>query len=192
VPLKNTDTPQNPQSRSLIVYLGNPILSSDRIGIDVGQRLAREVSGGTLRRDVLRKDISLGDVLRSTDIREFIGSPLDLISEIEGYERLVLIDAIVTKKLEVGQVALFREEELLEFAKAQHVHGLNLAEVIALSRRLSLPFPERILLIGIEVGDIGAFGDTLDSRLQDRFEGIYRSVREAVLSFLGETGQQGE
>ena len=68
------------------------------------------------------------------------------------------------------------------------MHGLNLAEVIALSRRLSLPFPERILLIGIEVGDIGAFGDALDPQLRDRFSEIYRNVRDAVLGFFEESG----
>jgi len=163
-----------PQKHSLIVYMGNPILSGDRIGIDVGRRLARDLPRLSLPRAV--------------EIREFVGSPLDLLSELEGYRELVLIDAIVTRKMEIGAVALFREEEIVEFARAQHVHGLNLAEVIALSRRLGLPFPERILLVGIEVGDVGKFGDRLDPKLEARLDDIYSAVRDATAEFLGSGG----
>jgi len=162
------------QKHSLIVYLGNPILSSDRIGLDVGRRLARELPRFSLPNAV--------------EIREFVGSPLDLLSELEGYRQLVLIDSIVTRKMEIGEVALFREEEIVDFAKAQYVHGLNLAEVIALSRRLGLPFPERILLIGIEVGDVGKFGDRLDPKLEARLQDIHAAVRDATAEFLGSDG----
>lgn len=154
----------------LIVYLGNPILSSDRIGIDVGRRLARELPRLRLP--------------GSVEIREFVGSPLDLLSQMEGYGSLVLIDSIVSGTLAIGDVALFREEELVRFAKAQHVHGLNLAEVIALSRRLGLPFAERLLLIGIEVGNVGRFGDRLEPALQERLEAICQKVCAAVQEFF--------
>jgi hydrogenase maturation protease len=136
----------------------------------VGRRLARELPRLSPPHPV--------------EIREFVGSPLDLLSELDGYRELVLIDAIVTRRMAVGDVALFREEEIVEFAKAQYVHGLNLAEVIALSRRLDLPFPERILLIGIEVGDVGKFGDRLDPDLEKRLEDIHTAVRDAAAEFL--------
>lgn len=157
---KKTDT--------LLVYLGNPILKNDCIGIKIGSRLEND-----LRK---RKDIK---------VCEFIGSPLDLIYQITGYERVLLLDSIITGSLDIGSVVIFKEEELLNHSKNFHyLHGVNLPEALDLSRRLGIPLPSSIRLIGIEIGKADEYGETLSDELNDKLEEIYRNIYDVVCEFL--------
>jgi hydrogenase maturation protease len=151
----------------LILYIGNPIVRNDQVGLIVGRRLAERYAD---RRDV--------------EVREFIGSPLDLIGEIEGYPSVVLIDSMVTGTEAIGAVRLYREEELLERRGDVYPHGMNLPEAVILARRLGLEIPQGISLVGIEVGPIGAFAEAPSPELAASLERIYGEVLEAVRSLV--------
>jgi hydrogenase maturation protease len=151
----------------LILYIGNPIVENDQVGLIVGRRLAGRYAG--------RPDV---------EVREFIGSPLDLIGEIEGYTSVILIDSMISGTEAVGTVRRYREEELLGRRGDVYPHGMNLPEAVALARRLGLEIPRGISLVGIEVGPIGSFGDAPSPELASSMERIYRDVLEAVASLL--------
>jgi hydrogenase maturation protease len=150
---------------ALILYIGNPIVRNDQVGLIVGQRLAGLYAG--------RPEV---------EIREFVGSPLDLIGEIEGCPSVVLIDSMVTGTEAVGTVRLYREDELLASRGDVYPHGMNLPEAVALARRLGLEIPPGISLIGIEVGPIGAFSDAPGPELD--LDRIYLDVLEELRTLL--------
>ena len=119
-----------------------------------------------------------------TTIREFSGSPLDLIGQLDGYLRLVVVDSIVTGKLPVGTVTLFGREEILGFSNSVYPHGMNLPEVIALAERMNLPLPEHIHLVGIEIGRVGSFSDRMDPELESAVDRITDEAAGAVREAL--------
>ena len=154
---------------TLLIYLGNPIIKNDCIGIMIGRRLERDL-----------------DSQRNIDICEFVGSPLDLVTHFEGYQKVILVDSIMTGDLDIGTVVLFKEDEILDHAGNFHsLHGINLPEALALSKRLGMAMPSRILLIGIEIGDADEFGETLYEELHEKLEDIYQNVLSAVSGFSG-------
>ncbi|MGA1794390.1 MAG: hydrogenase maturation protease [bacterium] len=152
---------------TLVIYLGNPIIKNDCIGIRIGRRLEEDLSNHT-----------------NISIREFVGSPLDLITHFAGYQRVILVDSIMTGSMEIGTVVLFKEDEILTHAGNYHsLHGINLPEALALSKRMGMDMPPHILLVGIEIGDAGEFGETLSEDLHGQLEGIYKNVRSVVSGF---------
>jgi hydrogenase maturation protease len=159
---------ENPPLRTLLLYLGNPIVGDDRIGLAVGAQLAAELSG-----------------LPDLTAREFSGSPLDLVTAIEGYDRLVLIDAVAAGE-SVGTVRLFDEQELIAHRADAYPHGLNLPEAWALARRLGTPLPAQLLLIGIEVQPVQRFREGLSPELEERLPKIFAEARRLLLEILKE------
>jgi hydrogenase maturation protease len=160
-------SPPAAAKRTLILYLGNPIVRNDQVGLIAGARLARELAGRP-----------------GVEVRKFGGSPLDLVSHLDGYRRLILIDSIWTGTKAPATVVLYREQELLAQRGDAYPHGLNLPEAIRLARALELPLPAEIALIGIETGPITRFGEGLDAELADRLEEtcaeVERLVRELI------------
>jgi hydrogenase maturation protease len=152
----------------LLLYVGNPIAGDDSVGLIVGARLATELSG-----------------LPNLTPREFSGSPLDLVTGLEGYDRLVLIDAMATGE-PVGSVRLFDEAELTAHPGQAYPHGLNLPEALALARRLGTPLPSRIHLIGIEVQPVQRFREGLSPELEERLPKILAETRRLLLEVLAE------
>ena len=91
----------------------------------------------------------------------------------------------MTGTLDIGSVVLFTEEDLLNHSKNFHsLHGINLPEALTLSKRFDMPSPSQILLIGIEIGEAGEFGETLSDELNTQMEDIYESVVNLVSRFL--------
>lgn len=158
-------------SATLILYMGNPIVRNDQIGLLVGSRLASLFSGDA-----------------RVTVAEFTGSPLDLVSQAGGYEQLILIDSVATGENPVGSVTLFDEREMMGRGGDLYPHGMNLPEAIALARRLGAPFPARLHLIGIETGIISEFGEGLSAGLIGKLESIHREVRRLLTGLTGSPG----
>jgi len=154
---------------TLILYMGNPIVKNDQVGLVVGSRVASSYSA--------RPDV---------EVRQFSGSPLDLVSDIQGYDRLILIDSISTGRRQVGSVTLFGEKEILAGSGDVYLHGMNLSEALKLCRRMQLPFPEKLHLLGIEAGVIYEFADTLSPELEEALPGIIANVHGAIDSLLAD------
>lgn len=153
---------------TLLFYLGNPILKNDCIGIRVGNRLEKDLNDNT-----------------KINICEFVGSPLDLVTQFAGYKRIILVDSIITGSLDIGTVVIFKEDELLNYSKNFHyLHGVNIPEALDLSKRLGIPLPAQIFLIGIEIGNADEFGETLSDELNDKLENIYHNIYDVIFRFL--------
>jgi hydrogenase maturation protease len=156
-------------TRTLILYLGNPIVKNDQVGLIVGSQVATLFSSNP-----------------QVDVHEFSGSPLDLVSDINGYRRLILIDSISTGEKPIGSVTLFGEQDILSNRGDVYLHGMNLSEALTLCRRVQLPFPEELYLVGIEAGVIYEFSESLSADLQDKIGQIIPEVRRIVEELLNQ------
>ena len=147
---------------TLICYLGNPIVRNDCIGYILGRRLEREFAGANMT------------------IREFTGSALDFVSEAQDFRQVLIVDAMVTGAVPIGTVKVLTEADLEKYRVGASAHSINLPEALALARKMHVPIPERIILIGIEVPWSGEFGEELAPELAEQLERIYADVRHAI------------
>jgi hydrogenase maturation protease len=150
----------SPAKKILVLGVGNPFRRDDGIGPAVIGRLKSE----------WRPQESNADLLDGgTD-------GLSLIDYIEGYEKVLVVDA-VDMGATPGEVRMFSPEEakLAVKADALSTHGFGLAEVIALMEKLEMKTDMRI--IGIQVKDV-TFGEGMSPEVSSKLEEILKLVKE--------------
>ena len=110
--------------RTLILGIGNSILGDDGVGIRVARQLARLV-----------RDKNINVVEANVD-------GLNLLDFILEYDRLIVIDAIVTEDGEVGKIYRLKPEQICQpSGSAISPHHFNLATTLEIGKRL---FPNKI------------------------------------------------
>jgi hydrogenase maturation protease len=139
-------------SESILVGLGNPIMSDDGIGLLVSRRVHRRLTG---------YDLDLA-----------CGAGLHVMDSILGYRRAVIIDSMVTGCFPVGSVVRIEPGKGMETRRAGHSHGVGFFEAIEIARACDAALPEEILVYGIEVRDPFTIGETVSDCIMDRLEEI--------------------
>ena len=109
--------------KTLILGLGNPILSDDSVGCRVAMAL----------KDRLKEP--------DVDILEASIAGLDFLDLLAGYDRVIIIDAIQTDKGVPGQIYRLEPEIFADTRHAGSPHDVNLATALELGKRLGLPLP---------------------------------------------------
>lgn len=139
--------------KTLVLGLGNTLLTDDGVGILVVRALSRSLE---------QPDV---------DIREACLGGLRLLDVVAGYERLILIDAIQLGG-EAGRIYRLHPTDLGVTLHSSSSHDIGLQAAMELGRKLGLVVPEDkdIVILAIEAADTVTFG-----------ENCTPSVRSAVL-----------
>ncbi len=127
--------------KTLILGLGNPILTDDGVGIHV----ARALAGRLDHADVTVVEANVGG--------------LNLLDLLVDYDALILIDAIQTGVGKPGQI--YRLEPVA-FNTTRHnttSHGIDFTTALEFGKRLGLALPEQITIFAIEAKDISSFSE---------------------------------
>jgi hydrogenase maturation protease len=129
--------------KTLVLGLGNPLLSDDSVGIRVARAL----------RDRLA---SRGDVV----VDEDYWGGLRLMERMVGFDRAIVIDAIMTGR-EPGTIHHLASDDVPTQHSASS-HDVNLPTALEFGRRAGahLPAAQNILLVGIEAADIMTFSES--------------------------------
>lgn len=154
---------RNSGTKTLICCLGNPIGGDDSIGWVIGRRLKSAFSD---------KNVKI--------IPEYSGSALDLVLDICGWQKVFVVDAVVTGKMPAGTVRLFSEEEICENMKPDCFHGVNLPQALIMGRKLNLELPCCLKLIGIEIEPVVSFGEKLSPVLRQRLATVRPEVERVI------------
>jgi hydrogenase maturation protease len=128
--------------KTLVIGLGNPLVSDDSVGLRVVAAIKPLVAD---RRDV--------------DVHEDYCGGLRLMEQMAGYDRAIVVDAILTDALP-GTIHLLTPEAI-PTQRSASAHDVNLSTALEFGRQagVQLPDDENILLIGIEVEDVTNFGE---------------------------------
>jgi hydrogenase maturation protease len=141
--------------KTLVVGLGNPILTDDGVGIYV----VRDAAARCRRSDVTFAEASVGG--------------LRLLDRLAGHERIIIVDAIQTRGGQPGDIYRFKQtsgngrlrplhpDDFCASLHSGSTHDLSLCGALALGRGMGmvLPADEDILIIAIEVEDVLNFGE---------------------------------
>ena len=144
--------------RTIVVGLGNPILSDDSVGIKAAG-LVRELVAGSERIEVV----------------EAYAGGLRLMEAIAGYDRAVIVDAMTSGTCPPGTVLCLRPGDGARTRNMLCSHDSDLETSLCVGRELGLALPREIRIVGIEAEDVENFSEELT-----------RSVRAALPAAVAE------
>lgn len=149
--------------KTLIIGLGNPLVTDDGVGLRVVAELKSRLAHQP-----------------GVEVTEDYWGGLRLMERMVGYERAIVIDAILTGA-EPGTIHQLTPDSI-PTQRSASAHDMNLPTALALGRQagVALPDDENILLVGIEVEDVLNFGEECTPAVG---AAVPRAVEE-VLRFL--------
>ena len=143
---------------TLILGVGNPILTDDGVGIKVARKLKKENPG-----------------LEVTETSEVGIALLDLAV---GYDRLIIIDSIKTKEGKLGELYELKVEDLKPNMYFSSSHGIGIATALELGQRLGYKMPKHVSIYAVEVKDNETFGEECTAEIEERIPAITRQIIE--------------
>jgi hydrogenase maturation protease len=161
--------------KTLVLGLGNPILTDDGVGIHV----VRSLAGRLNQPDVEVAEASLGGVR--------------LLDVVTGYNWLILVDAIQTGE-RAGQVYRLGPNDLQSSLHAASSHDLSLPAALELGRRLGLTLPddEAITIVAVEVEDVVTFEEVCTPQVQAAIPRAAQMVLEVLSDRFPNEGSAGQ
>ncbi|HUV53381.1 MAG TPA: hydrogenase maturation protease [Dehalococcoidia bacterium] len=127
--------------KTLILGLGNPILSDDGVGNRIAQELGNRISS----QDITVEETSM--------------SGLSLLDLLVGYDRAIIVDAIQTTNGKAGQIYRLTPEAFNDTRHASSPHDVNFATALELGHRIGMPMPGQITIYAVEVADTSNFSE---------------------------------
>jgi len=134
--------------RTIVLGVGNPILSDDGVGIHVAKDLKNQINHPSITID------------------EALTGGMNLLDLILGYDKAIIIDAIKTKNTKNGEVRKFSLSDI-STVHSCNPHDVSLLEAVEMAERLGEKrIPCEILIIGISMDKIPCeFGETLSKNI---------------------------
>jgi len=149
--------------KTLILGIGNLVLSDDGVGCKVAQRLEERLKD---RPDITVKETSL--------------SGLSLLDELTGFERLIIVDAIQTKGGKPGTIYRLSPSDF-KTGRMAIIHDLGLFSTLELGRKLEMEMPCEVIIFAIEAKEMATFSEKLSPEVE-------KAVPKAVEAVLKEVG----
>jgi hydrogenase maturation protease len=155
--------------KTVIIGLGNPIMSDDSVGIKIVRELKERVNSE------LRTPNS------ELAIVEAYAGGLRLMDELAGYDRAVIIDAMVTGNKKPGTVQILPLSSLISTRNMTCMHDTNIPTALELGSMLGLKLPNDIIVFGIEAKDVETFGEELTTEVAEAVPIVVRKVMQEVI-----------
>ena len=156
--------------KNLILGLGNSILSDDAIGLFVVRR-AQEL---------------LAELKEYVDFKENHSGGFDLLYDINGYDRLLVVDSIVTGKNKPGTCLTFtiKDFEYLLQLNPVNSHSLNLPTTIKTGKKCGYKMPEDFIILGIESADVTTLSEQLTASVNGCVDNVVERIRKEIHSWI--------
>jgi hydrogenase maturation protease len=157
--------------RTLVVGLGNPILSDDGVGIHVVRAVEARIAdsrGPGPSSDVDFVEASVGG-LRMLDV-------------LAGYDRAIMVDAIQTRTGRPGEVYRLHASDLDASRHVGSTHDMSLTGALALGRRMGMVLPDdgNLVVLAVEAEDVLTFGEACTPRVAIAIPQVVQMVLDEV------------
>ena len=151
--------------RTLVLGIGSPILGDDGVGSHIAQELAKEI-----------KDENI-------DVKDTSTVGLNLLELVVGYDRVIIIDAILTKDGEAGEVYRLGPEDIGEPAQSIiSVHHLNLLTTIKLGKRLfPKKMPGEVIVFAVGIQEVAKVTEEMTGGVKEAIPKVINLVLEEMV-----------
>ena len=143
---------------TVVVGLGNDLLSDDGVGLYVARRLRERL-----------------DPNRYKVVELCIGG-MGLVDYLVGHHRAVLIDACRTGRHPPGTLTFHRPEDFANSPRLASYHTIDFATALELARQLGADLPERIAIFAIEVEDVETIHEGCTPRVEASIETAAKQI----------------
>lgn len=152
--------------KTLVLGIGNPILGDDGIGFHIAQELAKEI-----------KDENI-------EVKDTSVNGLNLLELITGYDKLIVIDAIMTEDEKVGEIYKLKPENIGEPAcSITLLHHLNLNTMIEIGKKLfPKEMPEEVIVFAIGTQQVTKVTEEMTGKVKEAIPKIVGLVLEEISS----------
>jgi hydrogenase maturation protease len=124
---------------TLVLGIGNPILSDDGVGIEVARLLKEQVPSITVE-----------------ETNEASVALLDLIT---GYDKLIIIDSIKSGQGKPGELYKLSLEDFGTSMDFASLHGMDIATAFEVGESLGCTMPRSVSIYAVEVKDNSTFAE---------------------------------
>ena len=143
---------------TLILGVGNPILTDDGVGIKIAQKIKE------------------GNP--NSEVMETSEAGITLLDLIVGYDKLIIIDSIKTEQGKLGELYKLRLEDLKPATGFFSSHGIDIATAFELGQRLGYRMPKFVSIYAVEIRDNSTFGEECTERVKERIPFIAKQIIE--------------
>ena len=143
---------------TLILGIGNPILTDDGVGIKIAQKLKEEKAG--------------------LEVIETSEAGIILLDLIAGYDKLIIIDSIKTEKEKPGDLYKLELKDLKPSKDFSSSHGIGIATAFELGQRLEYRMPKFVSIYAVNIKDNSTFGEECTEEVEERIPFIARQIIE--------------
>ena len=152
--------------KTLVLGLGNPLLTDDAVGLQVVQRLRPELVGWP-----------------SVEVDEDYWGGLRLMERMIGFERAILVDAICSGT-EAGTIHVLSLADIPS-RHSGSAHDMDLGTALALGRHAgaALPAEADIRLVAIEADDVLTFNGECTPRVRANIQRAAETVLELLAAW---------
>lgn len=161
---------------TLVIGVGNPILSDDSVGIRISREVREALAGVGEAWDGPEQATD------RVDVTEIYAGGLRLMEALSGYDRAFLIDAVETGDGPPGTVHTFVREDLRAMRNISGVHDTSLAMALQVADHLGIPLPGDIRIWGVEIGEGMEFGEELTPAVAAAVPRVVGNVLQALQS----------
>jgi hydrogenase maturation protease len=160
-------TPVGMDKKTLILGLGNNILTDDGIGPRLVNDLSRMINDPGLKFTTA----SCGG--------------LEILEYIKDYERVVFIDSIRIRDGKPGDVYYFVPSEFRETSHLSNLHDINFLTALKLGNSLNLGLPVDLHILAVEIIEDMVFSEEFTPLLKEKYPTILEEVFLLVKQITG-------
>ena len=150
---------------TLVLGMGNPILSDDGVGLLVA---------GRLRESPLPDHV---EVMQSE-----VGG-LRLLELVRGFTRVIIIDALKSSDevaRQPGEIVRYEAKDFKGGHRYGSAHSIGLDTCLEIGHKLGYDMPAEVTVFAIEAEDVETFGEELSPPVAEAAERVFALVREEV------------
>ncbi len=142
--------------KTLILGIGNPILTDDGVGIKLAQRIRGE-----------NPDL---------EVVETSEAGIALLDYLTGYDKLIIIDSIKTGKGSPGELYTLELGELRAAMDSTSSHGIDIATAFEVGVGLGCKMPQTVSIYAVEVRDNITFGEGCTPEVEESIPLIAKQI----------------
>ncbi len=147
-------------SGTLIFGIGNPILSDDRVGLYIAEKL--------------------GERFPEADVIQAAIAGISILDEIQGHDRAIFIDSIMTKSGKPGELHELTLDDLGPATASISNHGTGLPSLFAAGRAMKYNLPEIVEIYAVEICNNTEFSEEFTPEVERALPGIIDRIAERI------------
>ena len=150
--------------KTLILALGNPILSDDGVAHEAAERLVERLHSLSAKSDTQY------DIIKSS------AATMDILPKLAGYDQLVVLDAIQLGTAPVGTIHCLSLADLASTVRPSSPHDINFATALQMGKEWGYHIPDDIRIYGIEVKELSLFSENCTPEVVEKLDEIVENI----------------